>query len=117
MSLLDSREVASLLPAETSSFPSPIPTQFVSSDEFLPAPQTEKQKRVEARVKELGTWLAKRQGIGRRRIFGDNSARVYKFDRRVDLRRDKVALAKAAYEREGPGRTNLRYGYVAAPAA
>ena len=61
--------IASLLPAETSSFPSPIPTQFVSSDEFLPSPQTENQKRVEARVKELGTWLAKRQGMGRRRFF------------------------------------------------
>jgi predicted TIM-barrel fold metal-dependent hydrolase len=69
MSLLDPREIESLLPAETSSFPSPIPTQFVSSDEFLPSPQTESQKRVEARVKELGTQLAKRQGMGRRRFF------------------------------------------------
>lgn len=52
-----------LLPAETSSFPSPIPTQFVASDEFTPAPQTEKQKQVEARIKELGNRLAKHQGV------------------------------------------------------
>ena len=44
MSQLDPHELEALLPAETSSFPSPIPTQFVSSDEFLPSPQTENQK-------------------------------------------------------------------------
>jgi uncharacterized protein len=58
-----------LLPAETSSFPSPIPTQFVSSDEFTPAPQTAKQKEVEARIKDLGNRLAKQQGVTRRRFF------------------------------------------------
>ena len=45
MTLLDPRDIATLLPAETSSFPAPIPTQFVSSDEFLPGPQTENQTR------------------------------------------------------------------------
>src|SRR4029453_1160322 len=58
-----------LLPAETASFPSPIPTQFVASDEFTPAPQTERQKQVEARIKELGTRLAKHQGRARRGFF------------------------------------------------
>jgi hypothetical protein len=58
-----------LLPAETSSFRSPIPTQFVASDEFTPAPQTERQKQVEARIKALGTQLAKHQGVSRRKFF------------------------------------------------
>ena len=58
-----------LLPAETSSFPSPIPTQFVSSDEFTPQPQTAKQREVEARIKELGNRLAKHQGVSRRKFF------------------------------------------------
>ena len=58
-----------LLPAETSSFPSPIPTQFVSSDEFTPTPQTPRQREVEARIKELGNRLAKHQGVSRRRFF------------------------------------------------
>ena len=69
MSLLDPKQLEDLLPAETSSFPSPIPTQFVSSDEFTPPPQTEKQKQVEARIKELGTRLAKHQGLSRRAFF------------------------------------------------
>ena len=61
MSLLDPREIAELAPAETSAFPAPIPTQFVSSDEFLPGPQTENQRRVEARIKALGSQLARHQ--------------------------------------------------------
>jgi hypothetical protein len=67
--MLDDDELRSLLPAETSAFPSPIPTQFVSSDEFLPAPQTERQKQVEARIKALGSKLARHQGMTRRRFF------------------------------------------------
>src|SRR4029453_7529807 len=35
-------------------FPSPIPVQFVSSDEYMPAPQTAQQKEFEARIKDLG---------------------------------------------------------------
>src|SRR5918997_907880 len=58
-----------LLPAETASFHGPIPTQFVSSDEFLPSPQTENQKKVEARIKALGSELAKHQGLTRRKFL------------------------------------------------
>ena len=55
MSLLDPEDLAQLLPAETAAFASPIPTQFVSSDEFMPLPADgAKQKQVEARVEELG---------------------------------------------------------------
>ena len=69
MSQLDPQELEQLLPAETASFPSPIPTQFVSSDEFLPSPQTENQKKVESRIKETGSALARHQGMSRRKFF------------------------------------------------
>jgi predicted TIM-barrel fold metal-dependent hydrolase len=69
MPSLDPGELAQLLPAETASFASPIPTQFVSSDEFMPLPQTRRQREVEARVKALGARLAKHQGLSRRRFF------------------------------------------------
>ena len=55
MGFLSAEELEQLLPAETSAFPSPIPTQSVSSDEFMPAPQTEKQREFEARIKEYGS--------------------------------------------------------------
>jgi hypothetical protein len=61
--------------------------------------------------------LGPADGPLKRAIFGDNSARLYRYDRRAELKGDKVALAKLAYELEGTDRTNLRYGYVAPPVA
>src|SRR5438552_12232346 len=69
MKFLTDEQLRTLLPAETASFPSPVPTQIVSSDEYLPVPQTEQQRQVEARLKELSDGLAKRQGLSRRRFF------------------------------------------------
>ncbi len=68
MSMLSPEELAQLSSAE-SLFPSPIPVQSISSDEFMPGPQTEKQREFEARVKEVGTQMAKRLGMSRRRFF------------------------------------------------
>ena len=62
-------EIEKLIPAETASFRSPIPTQAISSDEFMPGMQTPKQKELEGRIKEIGTRLAKHQGVSRRRFF------------------------------------------------
>ena len=66
MGWLDPNELRQVLPAETSAFPSPIPTQSVSSDEFMPAPQTAKQQEFEARLKQYGTALASQHGMLRR---------------------------------------------------
>ena len=43
MKFLTEEQLRELQPAETSSFPSPVPTQIVSSDEYLPVAQTAKQ--------------------------------------------------------------------------
>lgn len=69
MKLLSEKELSELLPAEEHGFPSPIPTQIVSSDEYFPAPQSQKQKEVEARLIDLGDQLSKKQGLSRRRFF------------------------------------------------
>ena len=69
MKFLSDDMISGLLPAETSSFPSPVPTQIVSSDEYLPVPQTAKQREVEARLTEMSDRLARRQGMSRRRFF------------------------------------------------
>src|SRR5262245_55708873 len=66
--MLSPEELDKLIPAEEL-FPSPIPVQSVSSDEFMPGPQTPRQREFEARVKEMGTSLAKRLGMSRRRFF------------------------------------------------
>src|ERR1700678_3930320 len=66
---LSPEELRALVPAETLSFASPIPTQIVSSDEFLPPRQNKAQREVEARLKEMGTRLAVKQGMSGRSFF------------------------------------------------
>ena len=68
MSWLSSEEMSKLAPAE-SAFASPIPVRPVSSDEFMPALQSPRQAMFERRVKQLGSELAKKQGLSRRRFF------------------------------------------------
>jgi predicted TIM-barrel fold metal-dependent hydrolase len=69
MKYLTDEMISGLLPAETSSFPSPVPTQIVSSDEFAPVPQTAKQREVEARLTEFSDRTARRLGTSRRQFF------------------------------------------------
>jgi predicted TIM-barrel fold metal-dependent hydrolase len=47
-------------------------------------------------------------------IFGGNNARLYKFTpkQQAEVITDRVAQIKDTYEKHGPGRTNLAYGYV-----
>ena len=66
--MLSPEELARLTSAE-SLFASPIPVQSVSSDEFMPGPQTPRQREFEARVKDTGTRIARRLGISRRRFL------------------------------------------------
>jgi predicted TIM-barrel fold metal-dependent hydrolase len=45
-------------------------------------------------------------------IFGDNNARLYKYEKRTALATDRIAAMKREYEKDGAARSNLRYGYV-----
>jgi hypothetical protein len=68
MSWLSQHELEQLISAE--SMPAlPIPTRPVSSDEFTPAPQSQRQRQFEVRVQQLGSELARKQGLSRRRFF------------------------------------------------
>jgi predicted TIM-barrel fold metal-dependent hydrolase len=69
MKYLSDEMIGGLLPAETSSFPSPVPTQIVSSDEFEPVPQSARQREVEARLTDFSDRIAHRLGTSRRRFF------------------------------------------------
>jgi uncharacterized protein len=50
-------------------YPTPIPTQIVSSDEFYPDPQNERQREVEARLLAMADDLGGKQGLDRRKFF------------------------------------------------
>ncbi|MBC7779660.1 MAG: amidohydrolase family protein [Proteobacteria bacterium] len=69
MGFLSPEEMLEVMPAEEQTFRSPIPTRPFSSDEFLPAPQNEKQREFESRIRQYGDELAAHQGISRRRFF------------------------------------------------
>src|SRR5258708_26774989 len=69
MGMWSDEERNSLIPAETAAAVTPVPTQVVSSDEFMPIAQTERQKRVEARMNALGDDYGARNGLSRRRFF------------------------------------------------
>jgi uncharacterized protein len=56
-------------PAETEPFQAPVPTRMVSNGEYMPHPQTDKQKHVEVRVKEIADRAAKKLGITRRQFL------------------------------------------------
>ena len=68
MSWLSPDDMKQLSSAE-SAFASPIPVRPVSSDEFMPAPQSPRQAMFEKRVKAIGSALAKKQGLSRRKFF------------------------------------------------
>src|SRR5262249_22751530 len=68
-SQLSDAERAQLLPSELLEHRTPIPTQIVSSDEFYPDPQNERQREVEARLLALADDLGSKQGLDRRRFF------------------------------------------------
>lgn len=87
MGMLSEEERSSLVSAETAAAATPVPTQVVSSDEFMPIAQTERQKKVEARM--------------------------YKYEvKKAAWRHDRFAAIKADYRRRGPDTSNLRYGFV-----
>ena len=68
-SQLTEEELAGLMPSELVQHRTPIPTQIVSSDEFYPDPQNERQREVEARLLGMADDLGGKQGLDRRRFF------------------------------------------------
>ena len=67
--MLSDQELAALTPSELCPHRTPIPTQPVSSDEFYPAPQNEKQREVELRMLAMADELGRKSGLNRRRFF------------------------------------------------
>jgi hypothetical protein len=49
-------------------------------------------------------------------VFSGNTARLYGLEKHAEVvNRDRFASIKADYQANGPGRSNLRYGYVSKP--
>src|SRR3989449_8694116 len=64
-------------PAEDAEgFDSPIPTQMVSNGEYMPYPQTDKQRQGGARIKELADSASKKLGISRRKFLAGTGGKA-----------------------------------------
>ena len=71
--LLDAEQVTKCERADVAEpFRSPVPTRMISNGEYMPVPQTDKQKRVEARTKELADAASKKLGISRRQFLASS---------------------------------------------
>src|SRR5258708_30373133 len=68
-SQLTEEELAALMPSELVQHHTPIPTQIVSSDEFYPDPQNERQREVETRLLAMADDFGGKQGQSRRKFF------------------------------------------------
>lgn len=66
---LNDEQMRHVAPAENEPFQSPVPTRMVSNGEYMPYPQTEQQRHVEYRVRELADEAAKRLGQSRRQFL------------------------------------------------
>jgi predicted TIM-barrel fold metal-dependent hydrolase len=78
--LLDDSQVSRCARAnELAGLRSPVPTRIVSNGEYMPPPQTERQKRVEARVGELADRASKELGVDRRRFLASTGGMAAAF--------------------------------------
>src|SRR5438105_1590113 len=59
--------------------PSPVPTRVVSNGEYMPPPQSETQKKVEARINELTETASKKLGVSRREFLGSSGGMAAAF--------------------------------------
>ena len=71
--LLDESQIAKLARAdEHEPLKSPIPTRMISNGEYMPIPQTDQQKQVEARLEELTETASRKLGIDRRSFLASS---------------------------------------------
>jgi uncharacterized protein len=64
---------------ESDMFQSPIPTHMISNGEYMPAPQTQKQKHVEQRIQELSESASRKLGMDRRRFLAGSGGMAVAF--------------------------------------
>ena len=74
--LLSEQQLQRLRPAQEHAYRSPVPTQMISNGEFTPLPQSEQQRKVEARIKELASRYGRKLGMSRRTEAAAYAARL-----------------------------------------
>ena len=113
-SQLTEEELAQLMPSELVQHRTPIPTQIVSSDEFYPDPQNERQREVEARLLSMADDLGCKQGLDRRRFFQTAAGMAASFVAMNEVYGPlfEVSKAEAAHPGYGPGARQRAQGPI-----
>jgi hypothetical protein len=124
MGFLTGKEIAELMPSELLPHATPIPTQCVSSDEYTPPPQSEKQKEVEARLLAMGDEFGARQGLSRREFFQSAAGMAAGFvalkdqfimDMHTHFLRDDTRLENFVRSREAVGKAGWNPALIDKP--
>src|SRR5258706_7744316 len=76
---LTEKELKQTARADDAAFASPVPTQIISNGEYNPLPQTEQQKQVESRIKELADHYAHKLNMDRRTFLKTSSGMAVAF--------------------------------------
>ncbi|HZF15087.1 MAG TPA: amidohydrolase family protein [Steroidobacteraceae bacterium] len=79
MRFLSDADLDKLAPADSATPATPIPTQVVSNGEFTPLPQSEDQRRVEARIAALAEDYGRRHGLSRRKFLASSAGMAAAF--------------------------------------
>ena len=111
MRYLSDQDLEGMQPAESGSFASPIPTQVVSNGEYHPMPQTEKQKRVEARIIQLADDYGRHHGMNRRQFLASTAGMAAAFIAMNEVFGPIYNVAKA--EATDPGVADARASSLA----
>src|SRR5262245_53757823 len=105
------KELRHTAPAETVPFASPIPTQIVSNGEFTPVPQSDEQRRGEARSRDLASDLARGHGVSGRRFLASSAGIAAAFLAMSDVFGPLFDVSRA--EAPKPGVADQRAGALA----
>ena len=108
---LSDEQIERCEPAESEPFQGPVPTRMISNGEYMPHPQTDKQKQVESRVKELADSASKRLGVSRRQFLESTGGLAASFlamnqvygKNFFDVRKEEM-YEPDAFRRSGPPR-------------
>jgi uncharacterized protein len=92
---LSDEQLSDCAPAETDELESPVPTRMISNGEYMPYPQTTKQRRVEARIKEMAAAASKKLGVSRRRFLASSGGMAGSPSQDALRRRDAVRLGES----------------------
>ena len=103
---LSDAELERTAPAEIAAFRGPIPTQIVSNGEYNPLPQTQEQRRVEARVSQLAGDLAPKHGLSRRKFLASSAGMAAAFIAMNDVFGPVFDVSRA--EAATPGVADMR---------